>query len=108
MADCPLEPEQHQDGISFKNILLGEGGKPDRKALYWHYPHSRQESAVRMGDFKLIHFYRSDKVELYNLKEDIGEQNELSTQCPALAERMLNMLRNWQKNVGARFQQTRK
>ena len=60
-----------------------------------------------MGDFKLIHFYRSEKVELYNLKEDIGEQNDLSTERPALAERMLNMLKDWQKNVGARFQQTR-
>lgn len=48
--------------------------------------------------------FRADRVELYDLEEDIGEQNDLSQTNPELAERLLTMLKHWQKKVGARFE----
>jgi arylsulfatase A-like enzyme len=103
LADCSLEPEQHRDGISFQNILLGQKKVLDREALYWHYPHSRMEGAVRKGDFKLIYFYKKDKTELYNLKDDIGETRDLSGDYPEVTQDLLNKLKNWQQRVGAQF-----
>ena len=100
LAGCPLETDQHRDGISFRDILLGKRETLERETLYWHYPHSRHEGAVRKGDFKL---YKKDRTELYNLREDIGETRDLSGDHPERAQEMLKQLKNWQQRVGARF-----
>ncbi len=91
------------DAISFKEILLGTSSEVDREAIYWHYPHSRLEGAIRKGDFKLLYYYKSGEVRLYNLKNDIGETNDLSLQYPAVKDEMLGMLKEWLVDVGARF-----
>lgn len=103
LADYPMAPDQHQDGISFKNILLGRCDRLERDALYWHYPHSRHEGAVRKGDYKLIYFYKSNKTELYNLREDISEAHDLSGDNPEVTQDLLNLLNKWQERVGAQF-----
>lgn len=103
LADCPLKPEQHQDGISFKDILLGQKTVLDRETLFWHYPHGRYEGAVRRGDFKLIHFFKKDRAELYNLREDIGETRDLSAGHPEMTQDLLNLLKRWQRNIDARL-----
>ena len=103
MANIPLRPDQHMDAISFKEILLGTSSEVDREAIYWHYPHSRLEGAIRKGDFKLLYYYKSGEVRLYNLKNDIGETNDLSLQYPAVKDEMLGMLKEWLVDVGARF-----
>ena len=104
LAGCPPEPRQHVDGVSFRSLMLGDVQAISREAIFWHYPHSRQEAAVRMGRYKLLHFFEAGRVELYDLEEDIGEQNDLSKTKPELAQRMLAMLQRWQKDVGARFE----
>jgi arylsulfatase A-like enzyme len=72
---------QQWSGTDVSAILKGSNNMPERP-LVWHYPHYHSEgatpySAIRLGDYKLIHFYEDDSYELYNLKEDIGEQNNL-------------------------------
>ena len=69
------------NGTDVSAILKGSNNMPERP-LVWHYPHYHSEgatpySAIRWGDFKLIHFYENDAFELYNIKQDIGEQNNL-------------------------------
>ena len=91
------------DGISIKDVLLGASAEVQRDAIYWHYPHSRMEGAVRKGDFKLIYYYETGEARLYNLKDDIGELKDLSLNEPEMKEEMLGMLKNWLKEVGARF-----
>jgi arylsulfatase A-like enzyme len=103
LIGSPKNHRQHVDGISFRDILLGNSETVDRDAIYWHYPHSRQEAAVREGKYKLLHRFNEDRVELYDLESDIGESDDLSKQKPELAERLLEKLKNWQKKVGARF-----
>lgn len=103
LANAPLKPEQHMDAISFKNILLGNKPEVDREAIYWHYPHSRMEGAIRKGDYKLIYYYKTGEARLYNLRSDIGETIDLSSQNPELKEEMLGMLKEWLKDVGAGF-----
>ena len=103
LANAPLKPEQHMDGISLKDILLGASSEVERDAIYWHYPHSRMEGAIRKGDYKLIYYYEKDEARLYNLRDDIGELNDLAASQPELKEELLAMLKNWLKEVGARF-----
>jgi arylsulfatase A-like enzyme len=103
LLNVPLRPEQHVDGVSIKDILLGQRARLDRMALFWHYPHSRVEGAVRMGNFKLIHSFKDDKVELYDLSKDIGERNNLSGEMPDRAAQMRASLVEWNKQVNARI-----
>ncbi|MFW6308797.1 MAG: sulfatase [bacterium] len=108
MAGLDLIPEQHQDGESLLPLLKGEADSLKRDAIYWHYPHYGNQggtpgSSIRMGDYKLIHFFEEDEVELYNLKEDIGEENDLSRQKPELAEKMESMLKKWREDIEAKI-----
>jgi len=107
MAGLPARPAQHVDGVSLVP-LLRQSGAADRKALYWHYPHyhgsgNRPSGAVRAGDFKLIEWYEDGRVELYNLKDDLGEQNDLAASMPDKAAELRRMLHAWRNEVGAKM-----
>ncbi len=98
LAGLPLLPEAHKDGLSLKPVF--EGGTLDRKALYWHYPHyhgagETPSSAIRMGDYKLIRHYETGKVELYHLRDDIGETHNLVKQMPEKAAELATALDAW-------------
>jgi arylsulfatase A len=57
--------------------------------------------AIREGDYKLIEFFEDGHLELYNLGEDIGENNNLAEDIPEEATRLRKKLLSWQKSVGA-------
>ena len=106
MVGLDLLPEQHKDGVSLLSMLKGEQDCLNREAIYWHYPHYGNQggtpgSSIRMGDYKLIHFYENDRVELYNLAEDIGEKNDLSAVKSDLAAKMRKMLAEWREDMAA-------
>jgi arylsulfatase A-like enzyme len=73
---------ENLDGGSFANVLKNKGkGEVERanKAFFFHrfakaYPHS----AVIMGDYKLIKFWKTNKIEMYNISKDLGELNDIS------------------------------
>ena len=105
LAGLAMLPDQHRDGKSLVP-LLEEGIEPEREAVFWHYPHYHGSAwtpgaAVRAGDWKLLEFYEKEKVELYNLKEDLGESNDLSSERPEKTSELLRMLHEWQESVGA-------
>jgi len=107
MAGLPLIPEQHVDGISLMPLLKNKG-KLKRKAIYWHYPHyhgsgNRPSGAVRAGDYKLIEWYENNRIELYNLKNDIGERHDLATEMPKKAAELRRMLHRWRKQTNAKM-----
>ena len=92
------------DGIDLAPALHGRALKRD--ALYWHYPHYSNQggapgAAIRQGDFKLIHFYEDDRVELYNLREDLGETRNLARRQPAKARDLRQKLDRWRQQVAA-------
>ncbi len=80
---------QQIDGRDFTPALTqGSGAKSiwHERPLVFHYPNSWGErrgdvgvpsSAIRMGDWKLVHLYESGRNELYNLREDISEEHDL-------------------------------
>ena len=105
MAGLPSRPKQHVDGVSLVPLLKGKG-KLKRQAVYWHYPHyhgsgSKPSGAVRAGDYKLIEWYEDNSVELYNLKDDIGEQHDLAAEMPQKAAELRGLLHRWLKQVKA-------
>lgn len=104
LADIPLQPLQHIDGVSLKPLLEGKTIKD--RSLYWHYPHYGNQggepaSMIREGDWKLIHYWEDDKNELYNLVTDPGEQNNVLQQQEELATRLENNLSNFLNEVNA-------
>ena len=103
LLDLPLVPDQHLDGISIAPLLHGDDSL-SRKTLYWHFPHYMRDepsSAIRSGDWKLIEFFEDDRLELYNLKKDIGEHVNLSAKHPVRVERMHELLKAWRQDVDA-------
>jgi len=106
-ADLPPMPQQHVDGVSFLNRLVG-GPLPAREAIYWHYPHYGNQggiptSAIRAGDWKLIEFFEDHHLELYNLKNDLSETHDLAKQEPERVNELHEKLIAWQKDVGAKM-----
>jgi arylsulfatase A-like enzyme len=99
LAGLPLRPEDHKDGISLKPLLRGAPFR-GHEALYWHYPHyhgagETPSSAIRMGDYKFIRHYEHGKRELYSLREDIGETNNLVSVMPEKAAELEAKLDEW-------------
>ena len=54
-----------------------------------------------MGDWKLIEWFETGRLELYNLHDDLGEQHDLSETNPEKAEQLLTALRRWRRDVDA-------
>jgi len=107
MAGLPLMPKQHIDGVSLMPLLKNEG-KLNRKAIYWHYPHyhgsgNRPSGAVRAGDYKLIEWYEDNSVELYNLRNDMGEKHDLTKEMPEKAAELRRMLHQWRRQMKAKM-----
>jgi len=101
LAGLEAMPRQHLDGLSLVPLLRG-GRHLRRDAIYWHFPlYHFSCSAVRSGDWKLIEFFEDDRIELYNLAEDIGETNDLSGSYPGRAKNLRQMLHRWRKQVDA-------
>ncbi|MHC4581767.1 MAG: sulfatase, partial [Planctomycetota bacterium] len=69
------------DGVSFVPLLKHKTAPVKERPLFWHFPHCYDQppySAIRKGDFKLIYFHNDQHFELYNLREDIGESENLA------------------------------
>lgn len=94
------------DGESLISILNENKTSLTRDELFWHYPHYHGSgwtpgAAIRKGDWKLIEFYETETVELYDLKNDISELNDLSAEKPELVKTLRSRLIELQKSVHA-------
>jgi hypothetical protein len=58
-----------------------------------------------MGDYKLIEFFEDGHLELYNLRHDIEEKDNLAEQMPDLRDKMHARLEVWKESVAARIPQ---
>ena len=83
-----------KDGIDLSNL---SSKKIKRDYILWHFPHYhgslwRPGSAIRNGDWKLLKFYEENKLELYNLKNDLGEETDLSVKYPLIVKKLSNKM----------------
>ena len=77
--------------------------------MFWHYPHynkhpqSAPVSIIREGNWKLIEFLEDGRVELFHLREDIGESRDLSASRTDKADELRRALGAWREDVGAQM-----
>lgn len=105
------QPEQETDGESLVPLLKQETGFA-RQSICWHYPHyspqgGKPSSAIRSGDWKLIKNYETNKIELFNLKNDIGETTDLSEENIEIKQKLESELENWLEEVDASMPTTK-
>jgi arylsulfatase A-like enzyme len=111
IAGLAPRPADHMDGVNIVP-LLKEEEELKRDALYWHYPNyigaghpggARPCSVVRQGDWKLIESLEDNRLELFNLKEDRGEKNNLAAIKPETARELHRLLEDWRKDTGVQM-----
>ena len=83
------------DGVDLSNLFIKKD--INRDFIFWHFPHYhgslwKPGSAIRNKDWKLIEFHEDNRLELYNLKDDISESKNLSKKFPELTKNLKNQL----------------
>ncbi len=109
IAGSTPQSDQHLDGVTIVPLLHGETSL-EREAIFWHYPHYGNQggtpgSSVRAGDYKLIEFFEDGRLELYNLRDDISEEQNLVDSQPDIAQRLHQLLQDWRNQVEAQIPQ---
>jgi arylsulfatase A-like enzyme len=103
------------DGLSIVPLLRGPNGTLHRDAVYWHFPAYLQgkgdphggpfrttpAGAIRSGDWKLIEWFETGRLELYNLRDDISESNNLADQNPDKLKQLHEKMKKWRTDVSA-------
>jgi arylsulfatase A-like enzyme len=108
MVGLPLMPQQHADGVSLGPVL-GRQEQLDRDAIYWHFPHYSNHglqspgAAIRSGEYKLLEYFENGTVQLFNLNDDLSEQNDLSKMHPEIVQHLQAKLLKWRNEVGAKM-----
>ena len=105
-ADHPL------DGVSIVGLLRAGGeGKLPREAIYWHFPgylgaggdswRTTPAGAIRAGDYKLLEFFEDGRLELFNLRDDLGQKVDLAQKEPEKTKQLHEQLVAWRTSIDA-------
>jgi len=106
-------PGQPLDGVSLVPLLRDPASRLGRAAIHWHFPgylesyvHPRgwrtgPVGAIHAGNHKLLEFFETGAVELYDLARDPGETRDLATTEPARAAELRAQLAAWRQATGA-------
>lgn len=101
------------EGGSLVSILMNQGkGEVKRldEELVFHFPHydldpAGPASAIMLGDYKLIKFYETNKLHLFDLSEDMGEKNDLVDKKPEVVAKLHDRLNAYLESVDAQMPQ---
>lgn len=106
LVGAELKPNEHRDGVSLLPLLDGSdiAGRP----LIWHYPHygnqgGEPSSIIREGDWKFIRYYEDGRGELFNLKTDPQERNNVIVQYADKANELSLRLNAFLDESGALY-----
>jgi arylsulfatase A-like enzyme len=105
------KPRQALDGESLLPLMLGKSSTLKRDAIFQHFPgylgsgnglwRTTPVSLVQMGDWKLLEYLEDGRLELYDLKDDLGETKNLATTNPDKAKELHERLIAWRKETKA-------
>lgn len=112
LAGAPVPKNYVLDGVSYARLLqTGSQADLSNRALFWHFPgylgagkgtwRTTPVGVVRQGDWKLLEFFEDGHLELYNLREDIGEEKNLASQFPEKVAEMHALLKKWREEIKA-------
>lgn len=107
------KPKQPLDGESLVPLFRDTSAKLTRDAIFAHNPgylgagadtfRTTPVSTITSGDWKLMEFFEDSRLELYNLRDDIGETKNLATSQPDKARELHAKLIAWRKDTGAKL-----
>jgi arylsulfatase A-like enzyme len=100
------------DGMSYCKLLTSGGKAPlNRDAIFWHFPgylgagagawRTTPAGAIRSGDWKLQEYFEDGHLELYNLRDDLGQTNNLASKLPDKAKELHALLAAWRESIKA-------
>jgi arylsulfatase A-like enzyme len=89
LADLPIPAGL--DGISFVPTLLGRA-QPARESLYWEYTDQHFGQAVRLPEWKAVRPAPAAPIELYRLRDDLGEQHDRASEFPDLVKKVESIM----------------
>ncbi|MEQ1840647.1 MAG: sulfatase [Verrucomicrobiales bacterium] len=109
ITGTPLPADRGIDGLDISALLTGDAESPRKEFLYYHK--GGRIEGIREGDWKLLVKYPEDKkglnlkaepkVMLFNLKDDLGEQNNRAAEKPELVERLRQRMLELDVAIGA-------
>ncbi len=90
-----LPAPEKTDGISMVPTLMGRPQERQHEYLYWDYGHVRDvfKQAVRWGNWKAVRNGKDEAIELYDLKNDLGEMNDVAARHPKVVKKIVEILR---------------
>jgi arylsulfatase A-like enzyme len=106
MASVGIPDNKVCEGVNIVPLVKGKNKLPEKRALYWYFPHYSNHgmqspgAAIRIGDYKLIEYFENKTIQLFNLKEDTGEQDDISSSNPKKVKELYDTLHKWQESVG--------
>jgi arylsulfatase A-like enzyme len=110
VAGAP-KPGQVLDGVSLVPLLRNPSATLGRDAIFQHFPgylgagrgewRTTPVSTIQSGDWKLLEFLEDGRLELYNLKDDLGEKTNLAARMPDKAQELRARLLAWRAEVKA-------
>jgi arylsulfatase A-like enzyme len=95
-TNTTVPPDARLEGLNLLPIIEGRAPRVER-TLFFRITGSRQQRAVRQGDWKLL--LDAGDVLLFNLRDDIGERNDLAKERPDVARRLRPLITEWEKDV---------
>jgi arylsulfatase A-like enzyme len=87
-----VKPPANIDGVSMLNALRGRRQR-DHEFLYWEFHERGFSQAARMGDWKAVRKSPDSPLELYDLKNDLGEQNDGAAKHPEIVKKIEDYLK---------------
>ncbi len=102
-----VEIPEGLEGLSIAPLLSGQESELPERPLLFHYPHYGQgprqkpQTALILGDYKVLYDWESLSSQLFNLKEDLGEKEDLTKEMPGKSEELLALLEKRLKEIDA-------
>lgn len=110
LAQAPA-PKHVLDGESLVTLFRTPKGQLKRDAIFQHFPgylgagqnswRTTPVSLIHAGDWKLMEFLEDGRLELYNLREDIGETKNLAQEMPDKTKELHDRLIAWREAIKA-------
>jgi arylsulfatase A-like enzyme len=101
ITDTPLPSDLKIDGINSLDLLTGKSDSTVREEFIYYTSRGEAEG-IRQGNWKLLKKKKRGKVEtelLFNLKEDMGEKNNLYKEYPKIVSRLNKRLSVLDKEI---------
>lgn len=92
-AVAEIDAPKNTDGISVLPTLTGKGKQKQHDYLYWEFYERGFQQAVRMGDWKGIRLEQGKPIELYNLRADREEKNNVAAENPSVVKQIEDIMR---------------